>query len=77
MKNYLRKLILILVIMGSFILMMSFETISQNQAYHRFADNRAIFGIPNFFDVTTNITFALFGIIGFIFCLKNMIGVRI
>ena len=71
MKNYIRELILILVILVSFIVMMSFETVNQKLTYHCFADTRAFFGIPNFFDVTTNITFALFGIIGFVFCLKN------
>jgi len=71
MKNYIRESILILVIIASFGILMSFDAISQPLSYHEFADKRVIFNIPNFFDVTTNITFALFGIIGFIFCLKN------
>ena len=70
-KNYLREIILTLVIIGSFIVMMSLAPISQTQAYHNFADQRIVFNIPNFSNVTTNLAFTLFGIIGFNFCLKN------
>ena len=71
MKNYIRESILILVILISFLIMMSFDTISQVQSYHDFADKRIIFGIPNFFDVTTNVFFAIFGFIGLNFCLRK------
>jgi hypothetical protein len=71
MKNYIRESILILVILISFLIMMSFDTISQAQSYHDFADKRTIFGIPNFFDVTTNVFFAIFGLIGLNFCLRK------
>ena len=70
-KNYLREIILTLVIIGSFIVMMSLAPISQTQAYHDFADQRTVFNIPNISNVTTNLAFTLFGIIGFNFCLKN------
>ncbi len=71
MRNYIRESILLLVIIGSFIMMISLDTISQAQSYHDFADKRAIFAIPNFFDVTTNIFFALFGGMGLYFCLTK------
>ena len=38
--------------------------IPQNQDYHNFADSRSFFGIPNFWDVITNL---LFLFVGFIF----------
>jgi hypothetical protein len=38
--------------------------IPQSQAYHQFADQRALFGIPNFWDVVSNLPFALIGIAG-------------
>ncbi|MBM3527772.1 MAG: alkaline phytoceramidase [Alphaproteobacteria bacterium] len=38
--------------------------IPQSQAYHRFADQRAIFGIPNFWDVISNLPFVLVGLAG-------------
>ncbi len=71
MKNYIRESILVLVIVASFVIMMSFDVISQDPCYHDFADKRAIFDIPNFFDVTTNVFFAIFGFIGLYFCLRK------
>ena len=70
-QNYVREIILSLVIIGSFIWMMSLSPISQIQAYHNFADQRTVFNIPNFSNVITNLAFAIIGIIGFIFCIKN------
>jgi hypothetical protein len=37
----------------------------QPVAYHDFADHRAIFGIPNFLDVASNLAFLLVALIGF------------
>lgn len=71
MKDYIREAILILVIIGSFIIMMFFDTIGQIQAYHDFADKRGFFEIPNFFDVATNVFFILFGLMGFRFCVRK------
>lgn len=50
---------------------MFFDPISQDLSYHNLADKRAISAIPNFFDVTTNIFFAIFGFMGFYYCLRN------
>ena len=66
-----REIALILIIAFSFIWMMSLEPISQDQSYHDFADKRSFIGIPNSFNVTSNIPFALFGIIGLVFSLKH------
>jgi hypothetical protein len=41
--------------------------IPQPQSYHNFADQRALFGIPNFGDVASNLLFALAGAWGLIF----------
>ena len=38
--------------------------IPQDQAYHQFADQRALFGIPNFWNVVSNLPFALVGAVG-------------
>src|SRR5687768_12935550 len=40
--------------------------ISQNLAYHHFADSRTISGIPNFLDVVSNVTFVLIGLWGLV-----------
>jgi hypothetical protein len=38
--------------------------IPQDQAFHRLADARAIFGIPNFWNVASNIPFFVIGVLG-------------
>lgn len=45
--------------------------IPQSQAYHQFADGRSFFGIPNFFDVVSNLPFLLFGVYGLLLFRKN------
>jgi len=42
------------------------DPIPQNPAYHLFADTRYNFGIPNFYNVITNMPFVIIGIIGII-----------
>ena len=39
-------------------------SIPQSPNYHAFADNRTIWGIPYFFDVTSNLAFVLVGLLG-------------
>ncbi len=50
--------------------------ISQPLSYHRFADHRTLFGIPNFFDVVSNLAFLYVGIAGlwFMFRPKSLNG---
>lgn len=38
--------------------------LSQSQAYHNFIDNHLYFGIPNFHNVTSNIPFLIFALLG-------------
>ena len=38
--------------------------IPQDQAYHRFADTRAMWGIPNALNVLSNVAFVLVGVLG-------------
>ena len=38
--------------------------IAQDQGYHVFADTRTFFGVPNFWDVASNLVFAVVGILG-------------
>jgi len=42
------------------------DPIPQDPGYHRLADTRAFFGIPNFNDVISNAGFALVGVLGLI-----------
>src|SRR5215472_17238276 len=48
--------------------------IAQDVSYHRFADAREIDGIPNFWDVASNLPFALVGIYGL--CLTTRLASR-
>ena len=50
---------------------MFLDPISQDTSYHDLADKRHFLSIPNFFDVTTNILFAIFGSAGFLFCFRK------
>ncbi len=45
--------------------------IPQDLNYHKFADNRALFGISNFFDVFSNLPFLIVGILGLQCTFKN------
>lgn len=49
--------------------------IAQNPQYHNFADRRTILGIPNFWDVVSNVPFAVCGIMGLAF-LSSESGAR-
>src|SRR5437016_4550509 len=42
--------------------------ISQDQTYHQFVDVRALFGIPNVWNVTSNLPFIAIGAVGFARC---------
>ena len=66
-----RKILLLIIAIGSLAIMMSFQPIEQSLDYHDFGDRRAFIGIPNFFDVVTNIPFLVVGMAGIKFCLGN------
>jgi hypothetical protein len=66
-----QKVLLLVIAIGSLAIMMSFQPIEQNPDYHDFGDRRAFFGIPNFFDVVTNIPFLLVGMAGINFCQRS------
>ena len=51
---------------------MLFGEIEQYQQYHNFADSRTFFAVPNFFDVSSNLLFAVVGITGSLFAYKRV-----
>ncbi len=67
-------LLLAAVVLGSFALALSLPPIAQDPAYHDFADRRALFGVPNFFNVASNVFFLVVGIAGLRFCLGADLG---
>jgi hypothetical protein len=56
--------ILWIITLAALIAVFNFAPIPQNPAYHRFADRRLIAGLPNFWNVVSNIPFLIVGIIG-------------
>ena len=48
-----------------------FPAIPQDPAYHHFADTRVIAGIPNFWNVASNVLFLVFGWMGMRFVLRR------
>jgi preprotein translocase subunit SecG len=52
------------------ILVVLIKPISQNNAYNEFSDGRIIWGIPNFFNVISNLPFIIIGTYGFYIILK-------
>lgn len=69
-----RHLLTVVAVVGSLALMLSQQPFEQNPKYHDFADRRAFFGIPNFFDVASNLAFLIVGIAGLRICLRNRLG---
>jgi hypothetical protein len=59
------RLCLIAAVTGAAIVgVFSLPPLSQSQDYHNFADRRALFGVPNFLNVTSNAAFLLAGLLG-------------
>ena len=55
----------------SFVSLFFVEPISQDLAYHNFADKRTMLSISNFFDVASNLPFLFVGILGLICIYQN------
>lgn len=66
--------VLVILVLGSLLWMLSLEPIAQNTGYHSFADTRKFIGIPNCFDVLSNLPFLLIGVLGLQFCLRTKLG---
>ncbi|WP_369161486.1 ceramidase domain-containing protein [Candidatus Thiodiazotropha sp. LNASS1] len=69
-----RHTVLVCLLLFSLVLLLIIDPIPQDVAYHHFVDTGRIFGIPNFFDVISNLAFLLVGAVGIAFCLKNHTG---
>src|SRR5947208_11797828 len=64
LRVHWRYFLMVAIVAGSLVLMLWQQPFRQDPAYHDFADRRTFFGIPNFFDVTSNLAFLLVGIAG-------------
>jgi hypothetical protein len=73
-KDGWRRVLLSALVLGSLALMLSLDPLVQDPGYHRFADQRAMFGVPNFLDISSNLAFLLVGVAGIAFCLSGRAG---
>ena len=63
--SFRQRIMLLLGLFGVVLFLIGMlEPRPQDPEYHLFADNRAFFSIPNFNDVTSNLGFAMAGIVG-------------
>lgn len=69
-----RYVILLILVFGSLLYLLCLEPIAQNTGYHSFADTRKIIGIPNCFNVVSNLPFLAIGILGLRFCMQRDLG---
>lgn len=65
-----------LTVLGTFVvaavvLILYLPRIPQDELYHGFADQRTVFGIPNFWNTVTNLPFILVGLVGLRLCLAR------
>ena len=74
LRSYWRHILLGTIVIGSLALMLSQPPFGQDVHYHDFADRRGFFGLPNFFDVTSNVCFLFVGIAGLRLCLRSHLG---
>lgn len=66
------KLFILLCITTCVIITMLFVSpISQDPAYHHFADQRMFWSIPNFYNVVSNLPFVILGVVGLYFFFKQ------
>jgi hypothetical protein len=69
-----RPMLLLLALAGS--LALSHAPIAQDPAFHEFADRRALFGIPSFGNVASNLLFLAVGALGLRHCLRYDVGAQ-
>jgi hypothetical protein len=71
-RNFNLKLSILLgVTIAAIIIISRFSPVSQDPAFHNFSDNRTYAGIPNFWNVVSNIGFIIVGISGIVIALRS------
>ena len=66
-----RVLALSLITLATILGLVLVGPITQDEAYHHFADQRSLLGVPNFLNVVSNLTFLLVGATGLLFILRK------
>lgn len=62
---YTKTTLLLVILIFVSLVLLKLPTFAQDINYHDFADQRSYFGIPNFYNVTSNALFTLIGLFGF------------
>jgi hypothetical protein len=71
MKSRTRVVLLLAIVIGLTVATALVPRIAQDPAYHQFADQRTLFGIPHFFDVVSNVPFLFIGAWGLLVSLQS------
>jgi hypothetical protein len=66
-----RLWVIIPLVLGCAAITFFLPRIPQPEAYHNFADQRTLLGIPHFFDVVSNIFFLIVGVLGVRFIIRD------
>jgi hypothetical protein len=66
MLRYRREMVVGLLVFGPFVALLFIAPIPQDPAYHQFADLETVWGIPNFLNVVTSLSFVVVGLLGFL-----------
>ena len=62
--RYWREAVLLLVLVAPLLVLLAGNPIAQDARLNNYADNRTFLGVPNFFDVASNLAFLLVGLAG-------------
>ena len=66
-----RHFLFLTIMLPAIIVMIFLPAIPQDVHYHEFADQRTLLGVPNFFNVISNLPYLLFGLMGCYLVLKQ------
>ena len=66
-----RHALLLAVLVGGTLAVSLADPVAQDPAYYLFADQRSLFGVPNFLDVVSNLAFAIVGAAGLYFLSRD------
>lgn len=75
-KESIGYIILIVIALSAIVGIFLSAPIVQNECYHKFSDKDSLLGIPNFWNVVSNLPFFIIGLLG-IFKVRSLIKIRI
>ena len=67
----IKVFIILLVVLGAILFIFQQPPIPQDTSYHEFADQRSLFGLPNYLNIFSNLPYFVFGLIGLLYLIKE------